>query len=326
MRSLVLGLALLCSSIAASAQEIWMSAGPHINHPAPGWEGIRTDSGDLWKPDAQWATVAKHVKVMGLVVPNLERVTDSDLKLLLDDLKRRQIALEISTGLIVRSGRCRSNTEAYVDPGALERIFEKVRRNGGDVKYVAMDEPYFWGHRYSGPTACHESAQAIAKAVAESIRVVRQYSPNAQIGEAEVVDESRPWIDELASWADAYRQATGRSLAFIDADLDWKKASIDNLVPLSRALKARGIPLGIIYDAAANGQEGWFDPKNVQKSDVGWVQNAVKHYTEVESGLGIHPDHAVFATWVRYPTRMLPESQPGTFTNLVFRYLQYTKR
>jgi hypothetical protein len=97
-------------------------------------------------------------------------------------------------------------------------------------------------------------------------------------------------------------------------------------VPLSKALKARGIPLGIIYDAAAKGQEGWFDPKNVQNSDIGWVQNAVKHYTEVESGLGIHPDHAVFATWVRYPTRVLPESQPGTFTNLVFRYLQYTKK
>src|SRR5450756_1851711 len=182
----ILGLTVL-QPLAAHAQQIWMSAGPHINHPAPGWEGIRTDSGDMWKPDAPWATVASHVKVVGLVSPNLERVTDSDLKLLLDDLKRRHIALEIGTGLIVRSDRCRSTTEAYVNPGALERIFEKVRRNGGDVDYVAMDEPYFWGHRFSGPTACHESAQAIAKAVAESVRLVRKYFPNARIGDSEVV-------------------------------------------------------------------------------------------------------------------------------------------
>ena len=73
-----------------------MSAGPHIDHPAPGWEGLRTDSGDMWKPDAPWATVASHVKVMTFVVPNLERVTDSDLKLALDDLKRRNIALAIA--------------------------------------------------------------------------------------------------------------------------------------------------------------------------------------------------------------------------------------
>src|SRR5258708_6966189 len=73
----------LCLSIPASAQEIWMSAGHHINHPAPGWEGVRRDSGDMWKPGAPWATVASDVKVMGLVSPNLERVTDSDLKIML---------------------------------------------------------------------------------------------------------------------------------------------------------------------------------------------------------------------------------------------------
>jgi hypothetical protein len=98
----------------------------------------------------------------------------------------------IGTGLIVRSDRCRSNTEAYVEPGALERTFEKVRRNGGDVKYVATDEPYFYGHRYFGPTACHESVEAIAKAVAERVRLVREYFPSAEIGESEVLDQSRP--------------------------------------------------------------------------------------------------------------------------------------
>jgi hypothetical protein len=166
-----------------------MSAGPHINHPVPGWEGLRADAGDMWKPNAP---VASHVKVMTFVPPNLERVTDTDLKLAPDDLKRPHIALAIGTGLIVRSDRCRSNTEAYVEPGALERMFEKVRRNGGDVKYVAMDEPYFYGHRYFGPTACHESAEAIAKAVAESVRLVRKYFPSAEIRESEVVDQSRP--------------------------------------------------------------------------------------------------------------------------------------
>jgi hypothetical protein len=73
---------------------------------------------------------------MTFVVPNLERVTDSDLKLAFDDLKRRHIALAIGTGMIVRSDRCRSNTEAYVNPGSLEFVFEKVRRDEGDVKYV----------------------------------------------------------------------------------------------------------------------------------------------------------------------------------------------
>jgi hypothetical protein len=306
----------------AHATEIWMSAGPHINHPAPGWEGLRTDAGDMWKPGAPWATVASHAKVMTFVAPNLDRVTDSDLKLALDDLKRRHIALAVATGMIERSDRCRSNTEAYVNPGALDVIFEKVRRNGGDVRYVVMDEPYFWGHRYSGQTACHESAQAIANAVAESVRLVRRYFPDAQIGEDEPVDQSRPWVDELAAWADAYQKATGEKLAFMNADLNWKMESMRNLAPLGKALKARGIPFGIIYNADDVTSGHWFDPNSLSNSDIGWVRNAVSHYTEIESGLGVHPDHAVFITWVRYPTRMLPETQAGTFTNLVFQYIQ----
>jgi hypothetical protein len=155
---------------------------------------------------------------------------------------------------------------------------------------------------------------------------VRKYFPNAQIGDAEPVDQSRPWIDELAAWADAYQQATGEKLAYMDADLNWQKASMQNLVPLSKALKARGIPLGIIYNADDRTSGHWWDANNVSNSDIGWVRNAVSHYTEIENRIGVHPDHAVFVTWVHYPTRMLPETQPGTFTNLVFQYIQQHKQ
>jgi len=317
---------LACAYVSAAEPEIWLTAGLNINHPAPGWETVRRDAGDMWRPDAPWTTVAGKVKVVGFVSPNLERVTDGDLKMALEDLKRRGIAVAISSGLIVRSDRCQSKTEAYVNPGALERLLDKVRRNGGDLNYVEMDEPYYWGHRFSGPSACHESAQAIARAVADSVHLVRQYFPNARIGDSEVVDQSRPWIDELAAWADAYQEATGEKLAYIHADLTWKKAAVQNLVPLNKALKARGIPLGVIYNAAAKGEEPWFDANSIPNSDAGWVQNAVSHYTEVESDVGVHPDHAVFATWVHYPTRMLPETQPGTLTNLVLQYIRVPRR
>ena len=325
-RAMYIGLIMTAIAASAAATEIWMWAGPYSNHPVPGWEWVRRDSIDLWKPDAPWATVAANVKVAVFVAPNLERVTDSDLSLTIADLKRRHIDIAIGIGLIVRSDRCRSNTEAYVAPGSLERIFDKVRRNGGDVKYIGMDEPYYWGHSYSGPTACHESSEAIAKAVAESVRLVRSYFPNAQIGDTEVVNKSRAWVDELAAWADTYQRITGEKLAFMQADVGWKKEAVQNLLPLDKAFKARGIPFGVIYDAAARGDEPWFDANSVSNSDTGWVQNAVKHYREVESDLGVHPDQAIFVTWVHYPTRVLPENQPGTLTNLVLQYIHQAKK
>jgi hypothetical protein len=295
----------------SATPEIWMFAGPRVANVASGWEGLRTDAGDMWKPDAPWDTVAHAVKVIQFAPTNVDRARDSDLQQALADIKRRNIALAVGDGLLIRSDRCRSKTEAYGEPGALERMFDKLRRNGADVKYVTMDEPFFYGHRDSGPTSCHESAQALAQALKESIAIVRKYFPNAQFGADEVVDASRLWVDELAAWTDTFKAVTGEPLAYLHADLNWTEGAVHNLVPLAAALKQRHVRLGVIYDADRSG-----------KSDESWTRNAVSNFARVESGVGVHPDHAVIETWVRYPTRMLPENEPGTFTNVVLQYIQ----
>jgi hypothetical protein len=74
---------------------------------------------------------------------------------------------------------------------------------------------------------------------------------------------------------------------------------------------ARPPPLGVIYDADLSG-----------KSDASWTRNVVSNFARVETGVGVHTDHAVIETWVRYPTRMLPENEPGRFTNVVLQYIQ----
>jgi hypothetical protein len=302
-----------CCLLAAPAHgtEIWMWGGAHSEHAAPGWEGVRADKGDMWRPDAPWKAVSSAVKVVQFPPTNIDGAGDHDLQQAFADIKRRNIALAVATGLLIRSDRCRSKSEAYVDGEALKRLFDKLRRNGADVKYVTMDEPFFYGHRDPGPTACHESAQALAKALKESIAIVRTYFPNAQFGADEVVDASAPWVRELAEWTDTFKAVTGEPLAFIHADLNWTDGAVRNLVPLAAALKQRHVPLGVIYDADLSG-----------KSDESWTRNAVSNFARVESGAGVHPDHAVIETWVRYPTRMLPETEPGTLTNVVLQYIQ----
>ena len=294
------------------ATEIWMFAGPHVEHPAPGWEGLRTDTGDLWKPDAPWKTVAGAVRVIQFPPTSVDRARDSDLREALADIRRRNIAFAIGTGLLIRSDRCRAKTEAYVDQKTMEALFDKLRRNGADVKYVTMDEPFFYGHRDSSPTSCHESPQVLAQALKESMAIVRKYFANAQFGADEVVDASGPWVQELVQWTDTFRAMTGEPLAYIHTDLNWKEGSVRNLVPLAAALKQRHVALGVIYDA---------DSAN-NNSDENWSRNTISHFAKVEKEIGVRPDHAVIETWVKTPTRMLPENQPGTFTNVVLQYMQ----
>ena len=309
---LVLAGALSTLTAAAPATEVWMLGGPHVEHHAPGWENVRTDAGSMWTPDAPWKTVAGAVRVIQFPPTSVDRARDSDLRDALADIKRRNIAFAVGTGLLIRSDRCRAKTEAYVDQKTMEGLFDKLRRNGADVKYVTMDEPFFYGHRDSSPTSCHESPQALAQALKESIAIVRKYFPNAKIGADEVVGASGPWVQELVQWTDIFRAVTGEPLAYIHTDLNWKEGSVRNLVPLAAALKQRHVPLGIIYDA---------DSAN-NNSDENWSRNTISHFAEVEKEIGVRPDHAVIETWVKTPTRMLPENRQGTFTNVVLQYIQ----
>ena len=107
-----------------------------------------------------------------------------------------------------------------------------------------------------------------------------------RIGDIEVVGASRPFIDELAAWADAYQAAVGEKLAFMQTDVAWSELAMQNLIPLSTAMKARSIPLAVIYNA-----------DDSSHTDESWQQSAESHIAEIETVLHIHPDIAVFDSW-----------------------------
>jgi hypothetical protein len=236
---------------------------------------------------------------------------DDALKRAFQYLAERHIGLALEFRVLVRTDQCAQWTKAFSDPGDLEKILERIQRLGGDLKYAVMDDPFFVGHRFSvGSVACLEPPAKLAQQIAERIRLVRTYFPGAQIGTADLVDESRSWIDELVEWTDAYQQATGEPLAFFHADVAWSRAGIRNLAPLARALNARHIPVGIIYNA-----------DDTADSDETWIDSTRQHIAEIETALGVHPYAAIFRSWARYPRRLLPETRPGTLANLAFEYL-----
>jgi hypothetical protein len=290
--------------------QIWLGAGARTIDPQT--LAARNDRGDMWAPDAPWQTVASHVQVAIFPPGNIQNAKDADLAQAIADLNRRHISIALGISLLSWTPICQPRLEGYLDSTkTLLGLAEKIKRNGGELRYVEMDEPFFYAHRYSGPGACHERVADIARRVAENVRLLRTVFPQVQIGDAEVVGASRAWIDELGQWADSYRAATGEPLAFLHADVDWSGPALENLKPLAAALQGRHIPFGVFYvaDASAN-------------SDEAFEASAIDHFTEIESALGVHPDHAIFTTWVHYPTHTLPETTPGTLTNVALRYLQ----
>jgi hypothetical protein len=286
-------------SAAPALPVIWIKSGAHLVNIPPPWSAVRTnETGQMWEADAPWPTVASHVKVALFPPGNIQWAKDEDLKNAFSEMKRRNIALALGTGLLTRTDGCQAKNEATGAPGEFEQMLLKIQRNGGEVSYIAMDEPYFYGHR--DPSGCHQSAAELAKNVAASVAAARKIFPKIQIGDTEVVGASRPFIDELAAWADAYQAAVGEKLAFMQTDIGWSELAIQNLKPLAQAMKARNIPLGVIYNAVDSAH-----------TDESWQQSAEDHIAEIETVLHIHPDIAIFDSWTPNPAHVLPETKPG---------------
>jgi hypothetical protein len=69
--------------------------------------------------------------------------------------------LAIEMGLLSgndSSGRqaCGVNVEGFGAPDTARVTAERIKRNGRELRYVAMDEALWYGHHFSGKNASHQ--------------------------------------------------------------------------------------------------------------------------------------------------------------------------
>lgn len=249
----------------------------------------------------------------------LLREPDDVLQKVFADLKRRHIALAVEMGLLAgKDSRgnqaCGRGIEGYGAPDTAKVIATRIQKNGGVLQYIVMDEPLWYGHHFHGANACQSSMDDIAREVATRVAIIRQIFPSVQIGDDEPVATPQPadWIEEVTQWMQAYRRAVGEPLSFVHADIQWTGPWRQQLPLFKNAVKAQGAQFGVIYDGGGTEK---------QESDQLWTQEAVERFRAVEANPSLVPDHAILQTWVRWPEHMLPETEPGTLTNLVIQYI-----
>lgn len=296
----------------ANSQQIWLAAVDPYTSEARKWNAS-VDYMDLFRPDAPWKTVASRASVFKLG-PAFSRVgKDEQLRLVIEDLRRRNIALALEVGLLPYPGSCSKADEAHGPPDRLEQLLARVKSLGGSPQFIAMDEPATYGLRPLPDGTCSESASDVAEQLKPSIELVRRYFPDAKIGTIEVVDASRERTANVVNFISAYQKVVGTPLAFLHVDMSWSSEALKNLSTVAQLAKNDSIPIGVIYNGPP-------------ESDAAWTAGAQHHVDQVETGLGLKPDAAIFQTWNRYPSHLLPETRPGTLTNVVLGYLRPSPR
>jgi hypothetical protein len=261
----------------------------------------------LFADDAKWTQAAERIDVFKLYGGWVDSTTPSQLRAAIDGIRARGMVLAVEAGPLDPAG-CGEGVEGFAGSDSGRRLAQRIRAAGGTLQVIALDEPYYYGHVYGGSNACHWPVDRVAQGVAAFVEAVQEEFPWVVVGDIEPTPAPVS-ANGLAEWMDAYQAAMGEPMAFMHLDSDWSRPDWSTLaLQVEAAGAARGIPVGILYN-------GGGAPSNEQ-----WVHLAGQHAVDHEGRDGGRPDHVIFQSWNEHPDRVLPETDPGSFTALVNRY------
>jgi hypothetical protein len=292
--------------------QVWF--GPNLNSP---------DELSLFQKPQEWTKARSEVSVMLLIYAQLiNHPADftingwKSLRLanLVQDLNAWNMALAFEMGVI--KPQYLSNASAAVRN--TQTAIANVAAAGGRVQYVAMDEPYFGGIKYTRWTV-----SAIENRIASYMRSIASSDPAVQVGDVEPYPKLG--AANIMSYVDALI-ARGAKPAFFHLDIDYNylrvypnfQARLNTDLPtLRNYFAAKSIPFGVIFQGA----------DVPVRSDQDYATYTMRNLGAVVKAMGV-PQEAIFQSYIvdqhghkDLPIN-LPETQPYTHTWLIDQAVQ----
>jgi hypothetical protein len=314
---------------AARAQEIWFHIGGMKMAHGHGAHGDwQVDNRQNWwdllffQPDAPWPETMNHVQVVGVLTQVMNQISDEDLAKVAKRLNQHHIA--VALGLLATDNtprpdapaRCGANVEGYDSPEETARIAAKLKRAGINLRYIAMDEPLWFGHYYNEKNACRSSIDNVAERVAANFAAYEKLFPEIVIGDTVPIPsltDQPNWQNDYRQWREAFQAHTGRPLAFTVLDINWPRPNwTQSLQAMAAFLRNQHLRLGIIYNADA--------PPAMTNDE--YLDAARQHFVQIEQSMRIVPDVAVFASWVRFTRHAITDASGRGQDYLVEQYVR----
>jgi hypothetical protein len=305
-------LMILCGSAETWAQEVWF--GPRLPRaPSTHIQGVVDWPGFL-KSRTGWEQSSVHVAVLKISRGYLSDAPDDELT----EMASRLAALGIAVGIEIQpiavqeSDHC-GHHEGYDAPTNAAFVVNKLVRLHIKPKYIAFDEPVWFGHFATDPQTCQFPILDVARRVATIAGLYKAAFPDIVFGDIETPEPlvlHADWQTAFQTYVQAFNQAMGVPLQFVQLDVDWRNPGWPEQMAAFRALgRALGLKLGVIYNG--DGED---------TNDAEWIAHAQHNVAATESLHGIIPEQAVFQSWNTLPTHALPETSPSAHTWLIARY------
>jgi len=270
----------------------------------------------LFKPEAAWKEAASQLQVFKLYGEWVAYdASDAELRQVVQGLQQRQLALAVEAGPLNASSSCGQGVESFAGIEEGLRIAQRIKQAGGTLHLIVLDEPYFFGHFYDGPHTCRWTDQYIAQQVGKYIQSMRSVFPDVRVGDTEPLAGSAH-AAQYQAWIVAFQAVNGYNLDFLHLDVDWNRADWPQEVKsIEEFGRVRGVEVGLIYTG------NWSDA-----NDEAWLSMAGERVKQYELQTGGKLEHVLFQSWHDKPDRVLPESDPYTFTGFIRNYFQDKSR
>jgi hypothetical protein len=304
-------------SIRDSGQVLW-SGGNHLTWFAtldnsPSYPPPLTGASDfkqIFQPGSPWSTARSYTGIYKIWWQFAINGSDEELRNVFSYLRRNHIALAMEAELVTPPPGCPTGegVTPYMGTNVSDYIATRIKRLGGDLAYVAMDEPLGTAY-YDDRAQCGFTPASLGQNVALAANAYRNVFPAVQVGDIEPFFIGEPpstWASDYAQFLDAFEAGTGARMAFVHDDDTAGPSWRNHVAELEALLAARQIPYGVIWDGY-----------NADTSDEDWIRNAEAHFLEYDF-LGLPPmPQNIFQSWNPYPTHALPETDPLAFTHLI---------
>lgn len=285
--------------------EVWM--GP------PSYENGKCFRELFENPD-DWKDTRSVVDVLMYADHRLQKqFTDDELQTWFGQLRQWGLKFALEVGAVKPWGVMAEKTF-----GAQRPIWDRVKRLGGRIHAIAMDEPLLCCRKH-----IHRPDDYALRETVEFIARVREHCPGVLVGDIETYP-SIPLPDHFR-WIESLQKSLAdrgvRGLDFYRLDVNWAEFVVFDrgtwleVKELERYCRRRNLPFSLIYWASgypALAKRGLAD-------DAAWYVSVMRQgydYAMVQGS----PDHYVVQSWLDAPSHSTPETDRFSFTRSVLDF------
>ncbi len=320
--------------------KIWI--GPLQDHVDPTTKSISWDYFDfpaMLSPAAPWQTAASRIDAVMVNVPHAAEGFSQNGVPSLPDIKSMLERTAVHAGgggaVVYTAGACElagvegmTNDTDYAHEVVLTTRY--WHDAGMPLTYFIMDSPYYFGHIYT-QDQCHLAIQDVAIRAANTAKQIRSLYPNVIIVDADGPGAELParWLPGYHTFLDAFRQAYGKPIDYLDMDLHWTDTWHTGYrwttaaTQIARDMHALGVRVSLIVNAE---DQNWDPdvppPPGAVKAGPGamtqeyWMAAVRKHIDLIRQD-SIPLDAIDLSSWMKFPRHNLPETDPLAWTALI---------